>query len=52
VSIENFVEHVDWCNVCNSRPADGKLTVIVDGAPLTLDACEICVYDPNKVVFE
>ena len=42
---------VQWCNICNSRPADGTLTVIIEGIPQDIDACEICVIDPEKVEF-
>lgn len=44
---------VEWCSVCNSRPADGILTVLLEGidAPQELPACEVCVHDPERVEF-
>ncbi len=42
---------VEWCNICNQRPSDGKLTVIIEGAEETLDACYLCVTDKDKVEF-
>lgn len=42
-----------WCNICNSRPADGKLLVLLEGfdEPQELDACIPCVHDPEQVEF-
>lgn len=42
---------VEWCNICNSRPADGRLAVIIEGVEEELDACTPCVYDKDKVEF-
>ncbi len=44
---------VEWCSVCNSRPADGMLTVMLEGFeyPEKIPACEPCVLDPEKVEF-
>lgn len=42
---------VIWCNICNERPAEGKLTVIIEGIEQIIDACTICVNDPTKVEF-
>lgn len=42
---------VEWCNICNERPADGVLTVIIEGVEEDLDACMVCVHDPKKVEF-
>lgn len=41
----------EWCSVCNSRPADGTLTVILEGEPEDIPACEPCVSDPHMVEF-
>lgn len=46
-----FDVHVTWCNVCNASPADGKLTILIDGVEEDIDACEPCVIDPSKVEF-
>lgn len=43
---------ITWCNLCNSRPSDGKLTVIIEGQEEVLDACEPCVNDPEMVEFD
>lgn len=42
---------VKWCNICNARPADGQLTVLIEDIPEVIDACEPCVYDKEKVEF-
>ena len=42
---------VEWCNICNSRPADGTLTVLIDDVETDIDACEVCVVDPTRVEF-
>jgi hypothetical protein len=43
----NFVQ---WCNLCNARPADGELHVRLteDGPVETLNACTPCVIDIPK----
>lgn len=46
-----MIEPYPWCSVCNSRPADGKLTIIIDDVPEVIDACIPCVNDPKKVEF-
>lgn len=46
-----MLESVEWCSVCNSRPADGTLTVLIEDVPEDIPACEMCVLDPEKVVF-
>lgn len=42
--------NVSWCNLCNARPSDGRLTVLLEDEdePITLDACQICVMDIPK----
>lgn len=40
-----------WCSVCNSRPADGKLTILIDDVEESIDACIPCVHDPERVEF-
>jgi len=42
---------VEWCSVCNERPADGTLTVLIDGVEVDIPACTPCVYDKEKVEF-
>jgi len=42
---------VEWCSVCNARPADGTLTVVIEGQHVEIPACEPCVHDPEKVKF-
>lgn len=44
-------EQISWCSVCNSRPADGMLTVLINDVPEDIPACEPCVLDPSKVEF-
>jgi hypothetical protein len=36
---------IEWCNLCQSRPADGELELqLVEGGPVeVLNACEPCV---------
>jgi hypothetical protein len=36
---------VEWCSLCNSRPADGTLTIQdpISLEPLDVPACEPCV---------
>ncbi len=46
-----MIESVAWCSVCNSRPADGNLTILIDGIADDIPACEVCVNDPSKVEF-
>jgi hypothetical protein len=46
------LESVEWCSVCNERPSDGTLTIVLeDGQRLDIPACELCVNDPKKVEF-
>ena len=47
------MQSVEWCSICNSRPADGTLTVVLDGIdePQDIPACELCVNDPEQVEF-
>lgn len=45
------VVKTEWCSVCNERPADGTLTVLIDGQPVDIPACEPCVRNPEKVEF-
>lgn len=45
------METVEWCSVCNMRPADGTLTVLIDDIEEDIPACEPCVWDKEKVVF-
>lgn len=37
--------NVEWCSFCNSRPADGNLTVLdtITNKTLVLPACASCV---------
>lgn len=42
---------VEWCSVCNERPADGTLIVLINDIAEPIPACEICVNDPTKVEF-
>lgn len=42
---------IEWCVVCNSRPADGMLTVLIDDVAEDIPACELCVSDPERVEF-
>lgn len=46
-----MLESVEWCSVCNSRSADGMLTVLINDVPEDIPACEPCVLDPSKVEF-
>ena len=46
-----MLESVEWCSVCNSRPADGTLTVLINDIPEDIPACEPCVHDKTKVEF-
>jgi hypothetical protein len=47
-----MLEHgVQWCAVCNSRPADGILTIILNDQEEDIPACAPCVYDKEKVEF-
>lgn len=34
-----------WCSLCNSRPADGVLTILdpLSDEPVDIDACNPCV---------
>ena len=50
--IELATEHFIWCNICNAKPADGKLVAFINnehGEPdldlgeQVLDACKGCV---------
>lgn len=46
-----MLDAVQWCAVCNSRPADGTLTILINDVPEEIPACEPCVHDPEKVEF-
>lgn len=47
-----MMESVEWCSVCNSRPADGTLTILIeDGTTADIPCCEVCVHDKEKVEF-
>ena len=46
-----MIESYTWCSVCNSRPSDGRLTVLIEDIPQEIDACIPCVNDPEKVEF-
>ena len=42
----NGIEVVHWCALCNSRRADGTLTIedlTLDGEHVPLPACQTCV---------
>jgi hypothetical protein len=41
----------EWCSVCNSRPADGSLTILIEEVQEDIPACTVCVNDPDKVEF-
>lgn len=46
-----MLESVEWCSVCNGRPADGTLTIEEPGTSeyLPLPACLRCVAQiPNE----
>lgn len=43
---------IQWCNICNERPSDGKLTVEIEGQIEVLEACKICVRNPKLVQFD
>lgn len=40
-----MLDVIKWCMLCNSGPANGRLTVIFDGEtePEVVDACAKCV---------
>lgn len=42
---------IEWCSVCNSRPADGMLTILVNEQEVEIPACAKCVDDPKRVEF-
>jgi hypothetical protein len=45
VNGKRLLEQVDWCSICNARPADGTLTVLLEGieTPQDIPACTPCV---------
>jgi hypothetical protein len=45
-----MIDAVKWCNLCNSRPADGMLQaqLVEDGPVENLDVCTPCVTDIPK----
>lgn len=49
---QSVLDSVEWCSVCNSRPADGTLTIVLEyGQTMDIPACTLCVHNPEKVKF-
>lgn len=47
-----MLESVEWCSLCQAKPADGTLTILIDNdEPVDIPACEDCVNDKSKVQF-
>lgn len=46
-----MLDAVQWCSVCNERPADGTLTVLIDNQRVDIPCCLLCKNDPKKVEF-